>query len=139
MYSLTFHISDVKSARMKNLAGNIVDANTTTVQVLMDTAATRLRNKTHWTNRTQLTYMLEDDSGEYSYPIATFTYLIIELTGMEDCNKAIELCRYDHLHFPNILEPLLLPFIGFQCHLLFCVRSDENKAKPFGFQVQGVK
>ena len=80
---------------MKNLAGNVVDANTTTVQLLMDSAATKLKNQTQATNSTQLTYMLKDDNNDYSYPIATFTYLIIKLTTMKDCDKAIELCRLE--------------------------------------------
>ena len=72
---------------MKNLAGNVVDANTTTVQLLMDSAALRLQNAT------QLVAMLEDDSGDYSYPIATFTYLILHMTDMKNCDTATELCR----------------------------------------------
>ena len=72
---------------MKNLAGNVVDANTTMVQLLMDSAATRLQNAT------QLVATLRDDSGDYSYPIATFTYLIVRMRDMHDCDTATELCR----------------------------------------------
>ena len=72
---------------MKNLAGNVVDANTTTVQLLMDSAARRLQNAT------QLVAMLKDAGGEYSYPIATFTYLIVDMKNMQDCDTATELCR----------------------------------------------
>ncbi len=37
--------------------------------------------------------VLQDDHGPYSYPIATFTYLIVHMRDMEDCNAAVELVR----------------------------------------------
>ena len=39
------------------------------------------------------TAILDDDHGPYSYPISTFTYLIIHMHSMKDCEAAVELCR----------------------------------------------
>ena len=37
---------------------------------------------------------LTDEFGNESYPIATFTYLVVRMSATQDCDTAKELCRY---------------------------------------------
>ena len=41
----------------------------------------------------RMTLDIANANGEIAYPIATYTYLIIYLTTMDDCDQAIELFR----------------------------------------------
>ena len=42
----------------------------------------------------RMTLDIADAEGEISYPIATYTYLIIYKTTMSNCDQAVELFRY---------------------------------------------
>ena len=67
----------------------IVDASTKSVQQAMQSALQKMN-----TTSGHLVGTLTDELGNESYPIATFTYLIVRMTTTEDCNTAKELCRY---------------------------------------------
>ena len=41
----------------------------------------------------RMTLDIANANGEIAYPIATYTYLIIYLTTMDDCDQAVELFR----------------------------------------------
>ncbi len=79
----------LQHASLSNSHGNIVYANTTTVQEAM---ASALPNLNH--SKDSLVSLITDSFGDYSYPIATFTYIIIRKHTMENCQSAKELCRY---------------------------------------------
>ncbi len=79
----------LQHASLSNSHGNIVYANTTTVQGAMASALPHLNQ-----SKDSLVSLITDSLGEYSYPIATFTYIIIRKHSMKNCQSAKELCRY---------------------------------------------
>ncbi len=48
----------------------------------------------HMNSSGHLVGTLTDEVGLESYPIATFTYLIVRMSTTQDCDTAKELCRY---------------------------------------------
>lgn len=86
-YSLAYiAIADARSsglnfAQMKNSAGNLVDASVLTVQNAISSSNGSFD-------------MIMNMPGEFVYPLASFTYFIVYLTEMTDCDSAVELVRY---------------------------------------------
>lgn len=84
-------IADTVSAklnyvRLENKDGFFVDARYENVQAAMKNYSTSMTEK--------LTISLSNAGGKNSYPIAGYTYLIVRMSNIRDCNAAIELWRY---------------------------------------------
>ncbi|KAL4218357.1 hypothetical protein ACF0H5_023094 [Mactra antiquata] len=67
-------------ASLKNAAGNVVNVSTETVQSAMSSANGSIS--------------IVNTPAEYAYPIASYTYFILQKTGLSDCKAAIEFVRY---------------------------------------------
>ena len=63
----------------------LYDAQPENVQNAMDVTSGQFTER--------MTLDIANAYGEIAYPIATYTYLIIYLTTMDDCDQAIELFR----------------------------------------------
>ncbi len=61
-----------------------------------------------------LTTDMADAPGNISYPIATYTYLIIYLTAMPDCDQAVEL--YRSVQVNAVVHLLTKPHCLSECH-----------------------
>lgn len=72
--------SNMYYAKIRNSAGSLVSANPNTVQ-----------NAILSSNRS---YDIVNSPGKFAYPFASFTYFIIKMSTMEDCDAAVELVRY---------------------------------------------
>lgn len=85
-YSLTYSsLSEVKSfsinhAYLQNSQGNIVNASIQSVQDAIKSAEENVS--------------IVNSNGSFAYPLATFTYFIVYMTSMTDCDAAVELVRY---------------------------------------------
>ena len=73
-------------ARLKNRAGNIVTAGSENVQAAMADFAGTFSDR--------LTTDIVDGSGQNSWPLAGYTYLILHTQRMTDCVKARKLVEY---------------------------------------------
>ncbi|XP_064641563.1 retinal guanylyl cyclase 1-like isoform X2 [Lineus longissimus] len=78
--------SDMQYAYLVNKAGNIIEPTMQSVQSAMDDFIGSF-NK-------YFTASIIDAPGDYSYPIAAYSYFIVYKTGMKDCDAAIELVRF---------------------------------------------
>ena len=78
--------SEVSQARLVNSFGVIASPTSDSVQLAMDGAARMMR--------TRLVVPLSEHQGPDTYPIASFTYLIVKMRTMENCHAAVELLRY---------------------------------------------
>ncbi|KAH3705046.1 hypothetical protein DPMN_080109 [Dreissena polymorpha] len=85
-FSLSYSsLSEVKSfsinhAWLQNSQGNIVNASIQSVQDAIVSADGNLS--------------IVNTNGSFAYPLSTFTYFIVYMTSMTDCDSAIELVRY---------------------------------------------
>lgn len=75
----------LKYSRVINKAGKVTEATTKAVQFSMDSNANFSK---------ELTAIIVDADGKDSYPISGYTYIIVSMTGLNDCDKAVELVRY---------------------------------------------
>ena len=76
----------IKYARIVNRFGTVVEGDVASVQAAMeDTDSIRSIG---------LVGSLANYTSPEAYPIAGYTYFIIRLTTMEDCDTALELARY---------------------------------------------
>ena len=73
-------------ASLVNLSGKTVKADATSLQAAMADFADKFTDR--------LTATIVDGSGENSYPIAGYTYLVLHTTSMTDCLKAQKLLEY---------------------------------------------
>lgn len=76
--------SSLKTASIVNRAKKTITANTTTIQNAMY----------DFSHIDTLLNSIVDPDGDNSYPISAYTYLIVKMQGMEDCDSAIELVGY---------------------------------------------
>ena len=76
----------IKYARIVNRFGNVVEADVASVQAAME--------ETDSVRSIGLVGSLANYTSPEAYPIAGYTYFIIQLTTMEDCDTALELARY---------------------------------------------
>lgn len=72
--------SNICYAKIENSAGNLINATPQTLQ-----NAILSRNGS---------YDIVNTPGKFAYPFASFTYFIIKMSTMEDCDAAMELVRY---------------------------------------------
>ncbi|XP_041360485.1 atrial natriuretic peptide receptor 2-like [Gigantopelta aegis] len=79
-------ISGLHYAYLQNRAGRVVTPSTASVQSSMDEFVASFDSR--------LTASLANPSSPGAYPIAGYTYMIVKLTTMEDCESAKELVRY---------------------------------------------
>ena len=79
-------ISGLKYAYLQNRAGRVVTPSTSSVQSSMDEFVSSFDSR--------LTASLANPSSPDAYPIAGYTYMIVKLTTMDDCESAKELVRY---------------------------------------------
>ena len=79
--------NDLPKASMSNKLGDVVHPTIETVQASMDVVASNVED---------LTANLAEYASHVSYPIASFTYLIIRKTTSKDCEALKELIRYSH-------------------------------------------
>ncbi|CAD5115236.1 DgyrCDS4228 [Dimorphilus gyrociliatus] len=91
-YTISYlSISDAKEANLKyaelrNKDGEWVDARYQNVQSAMTNFSKDMDER--------LTISLSNAGGKSSYPIAGYTYLIVRMKGLKDCDPAVELWRY---------------------------------------------
>ncbi|KAL3860177.1 hypothetical protein ACJMK2_010335 [Sinanodonta woodiana] len=103
--------ADLSWAAIVNPAGHAVSASVQTVQNAMEDF------KSHLSGR--MTARLANAPGEYSYPLSSYTYFIVKMHTMQNCDTALELVRYIEWIFTNEamreesikqdMVPLLLP------------------------------
>ena len=80
-------------AYLQNNVGQFVAPTTSTVQSAMVATQSRFQSK--------MTASLSNPSGNTSYPMAGYTYFIIRMTKMTNCETAKELVRYTTWFFTN--------------------------------------
>ena len=91
----TARSSGLHYARLVNSAGNLVDATVETVQnaILSSNGS----------------YDITNTPGEFAYPLASFTYFIVQKSGMAECDVATELVRYIRwFYFTDLAEKQLI-------------------------------
>ncbi|KAK3610400.1 hypothetical protein CHS0354_008688 [Potamilus streckersoni] len=84
-------IADAKEANLMwadivNPAGNLVSASVQNVQNAMEDFRSQMSGR--------MTIRLVNAPGEYSYPLSAYTYFIVRINTMQNCDTAVELVRY---------------------------------------------
>ncbi|XP_060601840.1 speract receptor-like isoform X2 [Ruditapes philippinarum] len=87
--------SGLQYARLVNSAGNLINATDDTVQNSIVSA--------------NGSYDITNTPGEFAYPLASFTYFIVQRTGLTDCDAATELIRYiNWFYFTDSAKNILI-------------------------------